>query len=425
LDTIDCELTVIGAGMAGMAAALFAADRGLSVVQVGRPTTFNFHSGLLDLMAVHPVSERKTWPDPWCCIEAVIEDIPDHPYAKLGCDNIHDAFAKLDSFLHAAGVRYRGSKRSNTELITALGTTKITYKIPQTMWPGAEALEEKAPCLIADFDGLREFSARQIVEVCQNRWPGLRPISLSFPGRRLSREIITGEITAKVFEWHEHLDMLEAQIRPYIKDARAVGIPAVLGGFGADKLWAELQAGLGVPVFEIPMGPPSVPGLRLMEAFTRQLPSRGVRQFLYEQVESVEPQRSGNFLLKFGSESDDRIIRSKGVILATGRFLGNGLIADHCRIRERLFDLPVFQPKQRSMWHRKEFFDAGGHSINSAGLEIDEAFRPLDASGRPAFDKLYAAGSILAHQDWMRMKCGSGLAIATAFGAVNAFLSGS
>jgi glycerol-3-phosphate dehydrogenase subunit B len=29
----------------------------------------------------------------------------------------------------------------------------------------------------------------------------------------------------------------------------------------------------------------------------------------------------------------------------------------------------------------------------------------------------------LAHQDWMRMKCGSGLAIATAYGAVNALLS--
>ena len=43
-------------------------------------------------------------------------------------------------------------------------------------------------------------------------------------------------------------------------------------------------------------------------------------------------------------------------------------------------------------------------------------------SDRPAFKLLFVAGSILAHQDWMRMKCGSGLAIATAYGAVNAFL---
>jgi glycerol-3-phosphate dehydrogenase subunit B len=29
---------------------------------------------------------------------------------------------------------------------------------------------------------------------------------------------------------------------------------------------------------------------------------------------------------------------------------------------------------------------------------------------------------VLAHQDWMRMKCGAGLAIATAYGAVQSFI---
>jgi glycerol-3-phosphate dehydrogenase subunit B len=56
--------------------------------------------------------------------------------------------------------------------------------------------------------------------------------------------------------------------------------------------------------------------------------------------------------------------------------------------------------------------------VNQAGLETDPIFRPLDASGRPAHPRLFAAGSILAHQDWMRMKCGSGLAMATAYAAV-------
>jgi len=45
----------------------------------------------------------------------------------------------------------------------------------------------------------------------------------------------------------------------------------------------------------------------------------------------------------------------------------------------------------------------------------------LDDSGQPAFENLFAAGSILAHQDWMRQKCGAGLAIATAYSAVKAF----
>ena len=52
----------------------------------------------------------------------------------------------------------------------------------------------------------------------------------------------------------------------------------------------------------------------------------------------------------------------------------------------------------------------------------DDGFPPLSGK-RPAFEKLHAAGFILAHQDWMRMKCGTGLAITTAFGTVKAFVS--
>jgi glycerol-3-phosphate dehydrogenase subunit B len=56
-------------------------------------------------------------------------------------------------------------------------------------------------------------------------------------------------------------------------------------------------------------------------------------------------------------------------------------------------------------------------------VEIDDHFRPMNHHGRPAFNTLFAAGSILAHQDWKRMKCGTGLAVATAFGAVKAFIN--
>ena len=58
-----------------------------------------------------------------------------------------------------------------------------------------------------------------------------------------------------------------------------------------------------------------------------------------------------------------------------------------------------------------------------AGLETDDQFRPLGKDGTAAFETLYAAGSILAHQDWKRTKCGVGLAVATAYKAVQSFVS--
>ena len=43
--TKECELMVIGTGMAGYAAALFAANQGLSVIQVGITSEIVFASG--------------------------------------------------------------------------------------------------------------------------------------------------------------------------------------------------------------------------------------------------------------------------------------------------------------------------------------------------------------------------------------------
>ena len=80
------------------------------------------------------------------------------------------------------------------------------------------------------------------------------------------------------------------------------------------------------------------------------------------------------------------------------------------------------QPAQREDWHSNDFFDSAGHAINCSGIETDTMARPLAADRRPAYDNLFAAGTILAHHDWVRMKCGSGLSVATARHAVESFV---
>jgi glycerol-3-phosphate dehydrogenase subunit B len=99
-------------------------------------------------------------------------------------------------------------------------------------------------------------------------------------------------------------------------------------------------------------------------------------------------------------------------------------VAGRRGIREALLDLPVRQPDNRSCWHREAFLDPKGHAINLAGIEVDDQFRPVTEKGQPVYDNLYAAGSILAHQDWIRTKSGTGLAVATAYGAVEALAKG-
>ncbi|NNK14944.1 MAG: anaerobic glycerol-3-phosphate dehydrogenase subunit B, partial [Desulfofustis sp.] len=57
------------------------------------------------------------------------------------------------------------------------------------------------------------------------------------------------------------------------------------------------------------------------------------------------------------------------------------------------------------------------------GIEVDEKFRPLDREGKVVHHGLFGAGILLAHQDWIRGRCGAGIAVATAYKAVQAALS--
>ena len=415
----DAELAVIGAGVAGMAASLFSSEQGLSTVQVSNAGGLLYASGLLDLMAVHPVASQRVWDDPWAAIAAVTRDLPDHPYAKLSRDDIEGAFRHFLAALDEAGLPYEPPGERNREVLTSLGTTKRSYAVPRSMFAGVQALRDRPPGLIVEFRGLRELSARQVVEALRTRWPALRALRLTFPHTDHAAEVYAVHV-ARALELAEDRKALAALIRPHLGDAEVVGLPAVLGIHRTEAIRAHLEELLGVRVFEIPTMPTSVPGMRLKEALEVALSRRGVSRIVHGNVEEAIV-REGGFDLRVGVGADAEHIRARGVVLATGRFTGRGLVACRTGIREAIFGLPVAQPASRADWHRPHFLDATGHGVNLAGLTVDDSFRPLREDGTPAADTLYAVGSILAHQDWVRMKCGSGLAIATAYAAVRRF----
>ncbi len=413
------DLAVIGTGMAGTAAAVFAAGRGLSTAQVGETGEIIFASGYLDLLGVYPQAEKNLLKNPWEGLAHLAGRDSDHPLARIRPGKIQLAMDEFLDFLVAAGLPYRCSKDCNSTVLTPLGTVKPTYGVPQTMWAGVQALQDKKSCLLVDIRGLRGFSARQIAAVHARNWPKLRTVSIDFPESQHLSELYT-ETMARQLELHQNLENLAARIEPHLQDTRMVGLPAILGIRRSPETVAALARILGRPVFEIPTMPPGVPGLRLREVFAEQIPALGVRFFREKRVSAVRSSKSGGFTLTLEANPGADSLRADRVLFAGGRFLGKALLADQDGIHEPLFGLPVFQPRSRNRWHRRYFLDPRGHRVNQAGLETDDTFRPLAESGRPAFENLYAAGSILAHQDWMRQKCGSGLAIATAYAAVEA-----
>jgi len=300
-----------------------------------------------------------------------------------------------------------------------VGTIKRTFRVPASMWAGVRALEEKTSCLIVDIEGLRGFSGAQIVSTLKPSWPQLRAVTIGIPWEnRLGPKY--AEHIARALEVEAPRRELADAIRPHLKKAKAVGLPAVLGIHAAETVCQDLNRLLGVPVFEIPTMPPAISGTRLKEAFDIHMPRQGVTTFYHHRVHTAQHQENGRFVLEVGRTEPETTVVADHVLLATGRFLGKGLVPRREGIREAIFDIPVSQPENRGGWHRETFLDPKGHAINLAGIEADDRFRPIAASGRPVYENLFAAGSILAHQDWIRTKSGTGLAVATAYGAVEA-----
>lgn len=410
------DVAVIGAGMAGMAAALFAAQQGLSCIQVGSGGGLLFASGLLDLLAIHPVVERRLWQSPYAALAALAREQPEHPLARIDPVAIRAAFESFVAALTGAGLAYAPLEERNSQLLTSIGTVKTSFGVPLTMVAGVHALARRPACLLVDFRGLREFSARQIAETLAQRWPELRHQRIDFPGFEAVPEVYAVHL-ARALESRETRERTIALIKPLLGDARVVGLPAVLGLARSREVHAAFEAGLGLPVFEIPTLPTSVPGLRLLGALEAVASAHGVTRRPQTRVRALTLDGSKALLDLEGGPGGERVSAS-AVVLATGRFSGRGLTTDRQGVRESILGLPVQQPASREAWHQRDFLDPAGHAINRAGLRVDAAWRPLDRSGQPAWPRLFAVGSILAQQDWMRSKCGSGLAIATAWAAV-------
>jgi glycerol-3-phosphate dehydrogenase subunit B len=410
---LDTQLAVIGTGIAGFAASIFAHARGLEVAQFGHSGALAYTTGYLDLIGVQ---DGHKLDDPWAGLDALRAAEPGNPLARLGNADIRAALAEFIGAVNEMGLGYTAPGAQNLTALLPYGVTKPTLSVPETMRPGLEALAAKAPALIVDFDGLQGFSAQEFAQNIAARWPGLATARLAFPGME-ARQVFP-EVMARALETRGTRAALADLIRPHLGGAAYVGLPAILGVHGPDAVRADMEARLGVPLFEIPTIPPGVAGIRLREMFERALPARGVALEPNLKVAEASLDASGATLHLHGP-MEDLEVRAQAVVLATGRFLSGGLKADRTRLRETLFGLPIAQPDAREGWFRPDYLDARGHPVNRLGVTVDAAFRPLDASGTPVNDRLFAAGAVLAGQDWVRSRSGAGLAIATAWGAVD------
>ena len=455
---IESDVLVVGGGLAGATAALSAAREGADVRLVShKDSTLRQASGLIDALGYVPPSraagdagpgsdptreptagrtgalaERRSDPEgplvnPFERVDALPEG---HPYRLVGADALREGLTLFDD---VAGDRYRGGHTERNALLpTAGGTVKPTARYPASMAAGLAS--DDAPTLIVGFESLPEYDARQLA--ARLRASGVpfpvAGVEVRFPGDfrddarltrlagALDRDEALGDDTSRTGTparealadaVEPHLDAVGGSDEPDATAAR-VGFPAMLGDERAAAVRADLSDRLGAAVFELPGGPPSIPGLRLEDRLFDALDEAGVRIETGNPVVGREVDEGGRIVHVLVDRKGREIpYAADAFVLATGGAIGKGIDSDREGVREPVLGCHVPHPDDRYEWFVDDAF--GDQPYARFGVAADEALRPLDADGAVQYPNVRVAGATLGGADAAREKSASGVSLAT------------
>jgi glycerol-3-phosphate dehydrogenase len=406
------DVVIIGAGFAGLFAAWKAAEHGYKtkLITKGWGTPY-WGTGCIDIIGYKPDNYHISIDSPRKFLESFITGNPNHPYGRAGLHALESAVETFLGLCKKMGSPYNGSLDANIWLPTALGTIRPSCLVPASMAAGD--VTQRSPMLLVGFDGFHDFSAGIIADNLNQQGYLAKDITLSLnPLHEL--KLITGITLARFFDTHEFRREVIDQIKPFLQDYARVGFPAVLGLDHFRETKEDLEAGLGVPVFEIPGLPPSIPGIRLQKLLISAIEQN--KGSVCNGMEVSASTLNGNEIQSVFSEASARQVvhRAQAFILATGGILGGGIAIDQDgNAREPIFNLPIASSNDLNHWFQREYFSEIGHPIFKTSVSVNRSFQPIDNHGEVIYSNLYAIGNQSANCDPIRERSLEGIALAT------------
>ncbi|MFQ2511474.1 glycerol-3-phosphate dehydrogenase subunit GlpB [Aeromonas caviae] len=417
---------VIGGGMAGLSAALRLAEAGQkTLLMASGQSALHFSSGSVDLL--------ESEGDPRAALPAFMAAHPDHPYSKVGMQNIEGSLADLQRHCAEEGLPLMRQEHNHHRL-TPIGTLKSTWLSPDTCACVTDAPAPDA-ILLATLEGFRDFH------------PALAAANLATHARFAHSRILTGEIRlpqlaqfsrnphefrsadiARLFDKQGpgQQDLLADLAREISRMVQGCGVPgcrhivlpACLSlGLVGPRL-SELERRTGCTIKEVATMPPSLIGMRMQEALKRRFMALGGTFLTSERV--LGARYDGDKVIGVHSQhGEDQLFEADHFVLASGSFFSRGLESRLGGIREPIFNADVLSLAERDAWAGRRLFDH--HPFMGFGVKTDERLRVL-RGGRPLAN-LYGAGSVLAHYDPIKEGSGSGVAVATGWQAAGHILA--
>lgn len=418
----SADVVVIGAGLAGLTAAIAAAESGarVHVLAKGLAAT-HWGPGGIDVAGIPAASTPRDG------IRRLAGQ-PGHPYAFLG-DDVGAALDWIRPHLAAGGVEYVGDLDTPLQLVpTSIGGTRLAAILPAgqaaalSPWAAGERLIICGVAGFKDFwpEAIAASLSRERIWKDGTRPAVVTPVSVVLPGLA-GRHNLNGPEIARRFDdpvWRATaIEAIARAIDSVPGSGGRVGLPAVLGIRDHAAVLVAMQERLPATPFEMPLVPPSVPGMRLYAALRAAVMRAGGRVQIGEMIERVES--DGRLVTAVVSAAAARTytVRTGALVIATGGIAGGGLVADRDgRLEEPLLGLPVEAPPVDE-WLSLDAFDPAGHPLEKAGIRTDAEQRPVGADGASLFDNVRVAGSLLAGQRYIRERCGDGVALTSGWRA--------
>lgn len=410
--TKGTDVLIIGAGLAGLTAAYHAIRAGASVRLIA--TGWGQQIVAPGWISVWDSAQD----DVLAAAQQHAAAHADHPYAAAGdLTAALDAFKALTADLDLPYVSRADGR--NFRLPTLLGALQTPYLAPSSMAHG-DLTDTNGPVLIVGFAGWRDFHPELTAQTLAAQGIKARARRITLPDSDSHWDRWPGDL-AHLLEGADVRAALVKQIKPQLGDAVAVGFPAVLGLDQHSTLIADLSARLECRVFELPTLPPSLPGTRLSTQLRRWLLRHHARVQIGHPVVGAISHNRRVHGVTVGALGHTNAFYADQCLLATGDMYNGGLQTDaDGHLWEPVFNVPVTSQagEGRAGWFADHLLAAHGHPLHSAGIRVGANLQPLDASGSPLFDNLYAAGHILAEFNPLTDGCAEGVALATAYRAI-------
>jgi glycerol-3-phosphate dehydrogenase subunit B len=419
------DLLIVGAGLSGLMAAYTAASAGLRVRVVNKGLgAMHWTAGTIDVLGYAHDRQREAVRRPLEAVVKFLQEHPEHPFALLDLVQISDTLRMFVTLTEELGIPYVGAddNQENLLLPSPAGVPRPTFLAPRAQKAGD--LGRKEPMLIVGFGGMSDYYPLLIAE-------NLTKLGYQARAEMLPIELLTTRRDANSVQLAHELDdndrrmRLGRRLKEIIQVGERIGLPAILGMDAHNEVMTDLQELCGVPVFEIPTLPPSVPGIRLFKALHDKLHGMGVRVEKGMEIITAEKKAPQNGTVGKISWMESRTTttrplkhRAKNFLLATGGILGSGFNSDaDGRVWEVILDLPLTTPQDRSEWFDGRFLSPGGHPVYTGGVMVNKDFQPVAGDGSLLYENLWVAGHMLAGADPILERSVEGIAIVSGIAA--------